>query len=74
MLAQVDGWGHMSGAMSAYGWLVMLLVTFLVIWVVWSIATDHRPRDRALELLDERYAEGDIDRDRYLEQKADLKR
>jgi len=31
-------------------------------------------RKRALELLDERYATGEIDRDEYLQKRADLER
>jgi putative membrane protein len=31
-------------------------------------------RKRALELLDERYASGEIDRDEYLQKRADLER
>lgn len=68
------GVSHMGGAMSVYGWLVMGLIAFLVVWLVWSFTVDARPRGRALEMLDERYARGEIDRDAYLERKRDIAR
>lgn len=68
------GVSHMGGAMSVYGWLMMGLITFLIVWLVWSFTADVRPRGRALEMLDERYAQGDIDRDAYLERKRDITR
>lgn len=72
-IAGFDGWMHSSGwGMSLYGWVVMTLVTALVVWVVWSIASDASHRDRSRELLDERYARGEIEREQYLEQRADL--
>ena len=74
--------GHLSGA---WGWgLVVLgcLVFFsIVALIVWAIdSSSRRPVDssrssaRARALLDERYAAGDVDRDEYLERKADLQR
>ncbi len=70
----IGEWGHMTGEMTVYGWIVMGLFSFLVVWMVWSLAVDRRPRGRGRDILDERYARGEIDRDRYLELIDDLRR
>ena len=79
VLADAGGWDHMNGwgwGMAIFGWLFMALIITLVVWLIWS--TTHQPPasnghdGRALRLLDERYARGEIDRDEYLERKADL--
>ena len=78
LLADTD-WGHhmdgWAGGM-ALGWVLMALLVVLVAGVIWTSA---RPRvgstaHRALDLLDERFVRGEIDRDEYLERKADLRR
>jgi putative membrane protein len=75
MVDGFGGWGHMTGEMTVYGWIVMVLFWFLIVWVIWSLASDRRlPGRDAREVLDERYARGEIDRDHYLESKADMAR
>ena len=81
VLADADGWGHMGGwgwGMAIFGWVFMALVVGLVVWLIWSTTrrpeSPHRGERRAVDLLDERYAKGEIDRDEYLERKADLER
>ena len=81
VLADVDGWGHMGGwgwGMAIFGWLFMTVVVVLVAWLIWSTTRraelGGRTVSRAVELLDERYARGELDRDQYLEQRADLER
>lgn len=77
-----DDFGHMRGAW-VFGLIVLGCVVFVSIvgLVLWAIdSSSRRPVDssrssnRARELLDERYAAGDVDRDEYLERKADLER
>lgn len=79
MIGDVNGWGHMGGfgwGMAVIGWILMVAIVALVSWLIWS--TTRRPDsaarrgDRALGLLDERYARGEIDRDEYLERRRDL--
>ena len=73
----MGGWG--------YGWgvahmiiLVVILIAIIIgiVWLVRSLsANDARmlPRRRAgLDVLEERYARGEINRDEYLEKKRDL--
>ena len=81
VLADQDGFGHMGGwgwGMAIFGWLFMALVVGLVVWLI--VSTTRRPDSagresrRALHILDERYAAGEINRDEYLERKNDLER
>ncbi len=81
ILADHVGWGHMSGwgwGMGLFGLFFMLLLVGVIVWAVWVAA--RRPsqsdgvRRRALDLLDERYASGNIEREDYLQRKADLER
>lgn len=80
-MAQV-GWDHMWG----WGWGVMIVGMFfwvaLVVLLVWLVVSatrrsQHPPSGvgrRALGILDERYARGEIDREEYLARRADLER
>jgi putative membrane protein len=62
--------------MAIFGLVFMVLMVVLVAWLIW-LAT-RRPgssrdgRRGAVDLLDERYARGEIDRDEYLQRKSDL--
>lgn len=76
LLADIDGWDHMGGwgwGMAAFGLLATVALVALVVWVVTS---SPRGGDSlgtgAREVLDQRYARGEIGRDEYLERKADL--
>ena len=69
IMADTAGWGHMGGwgwGMAAFGWLLMTLLVVVVAWVAWSAARRPEPLptedSRAQELLDERYARGELDR------------
>lgn len=81
VLADANGWGHMGGwgwGMAIMGGLFMASVVLLAGWLVWSTsrrpAQPHGGSNRARDLLDERYALGEIERDEYLERSADLDR
>ena len=81
LLADVEGWQHMNGwgwGMATFGWLFMTMVVVLVAWLIFSTTRRAEPGagtvSRAGELLDQRYARGELDRDQYLEQAADLER
>ncbi len=77
----MDGWGHMTG----WGWIAgvagILVLALLVVLLVSLIrGTSGRggpqplPSSRALDLLDERFARGEIDREEYLSRKSELKK
>lgn len=69
------GWG------SGFGWVFMILFWALIIlgivaMVKWLMGTSSGSRSgsskSARELLDERYARGEIDREEYEQKKRDL--
>ena len=82
------GWGMMGGwgGYGGYGygifgmiiWVVILIaVVALVVWLVRSLAgpgMHHLPprRSSGLDVLEERYARGEINRDEYLQKKKDM--
>lgn len=79
-LADTNNWDHMGGwswVMAAFGWLSMILIVATVVWLI-SWTTRQRPISEsssrgALDVLDERYARSEIDRQEYLERKKDLR-
>lgn len=65
------GWGML------WGWLAGLLVLFLVVWLVVKLAgRNNRSPDSveksALDILNERYARGEINEAEYKNRKKDL--
>lgn len=79
VLADARGWDHMNGwgwGMAILGRQSMALIIALVVWLIGSTTRQRPPSNgqdgRALRLLEERYARGAVDRDEYLERKADL--
>lgn len=74
MMGSYGGWGM------GIGWLLMIIVwiaivVFLFILVRHLVGGHHgdfRPGRRALDILDERYARGEIDQDEYKRRRADL--
>lgn len=72
--------GMMDGMMSGWMWIVPVLVLIVIALAVFAIArgfndrrtpsADPSPR----EVLDRRYAAGEIDRDEYLQRRDDLER
>ena len=67
------GWG-MSIIMMAFWIAVIVGIVFLIRWVV--LSTDRRREtkveDSALEILKQRYAKGEINKDEFEEKKKDL--
>ncbi len=79
--ADATGWDHMGSwgwGMMLFGWLFMVALIAFVGWAIWSTVRPQDPRgageSRASQLLDERYARGEIDRNDYLERRSDLDR
>lgn len=78
------GYGPQWGAMGGYGgfgmiiWVVILIaIVAFVAWLVRAQAPSgmHHPplrRSSGLDVLEERYARGDISRDEYLQKKKDI--
>jgi putative membrane protein len=79
------GWGMMgpwggglgTGFFGMFIWLVVIvLVVAVVVWLMRS-AGSRRPaqlerRSSGLDVLEERYARGEINRDEYLQKKRDI--
>ncbi len=80
------GWGNMGFGVSwghGFGWVFMILfwlaiilaVAALLKWLVGASSRASAPRERtALDILKERYARGEIDRDEYERKRRDLGR
>ncbi|MCP5279722.1 MAG: SHOCT domain-containing protein [Thiobacillus sp.] len=63
------GWGGGLGMILV--WVVPLILLFLVIRYFLGDKGEGRSRS-ALEILEERYARGEVDREEYLKRRADL--
>ncbi|MEX0657867.1 MAG: hypothetical protein WD080_01925 [Egibacteraceae bacterium] len=67
----MDGWG--AGWMWAMSLFWMLLLVALVVGIVWAVTRTGRPPERpegagrAREILDERYARGEVSTEEYRE-------
>ena len=78
------GYGPSWGMMSSYGFgyglihivisvIVIAAVVFLVLRLVRTIKPAHAVRQSSgLDVLEERYARGEINRDEYLQKKEDI--
>lgn len=79
------GYGAMHGGswlgfgLHSLVWILAIAaIVAVVIWVLrastgsGSAAGERKPRPTALEILDERYARGEIEREDYLARKTDL--
>jgi putative membrane protein len=73
-----DGWGWGFGML----WMLLMLlfwigVVLLIVWAVRQFTGDRRDstgsRDRALEVLEERFARGEIDHDEFEERRRTLR-
>lgn len=75
-----DGDGMMDGMMGGWMWLLPILVVVASALALLAIVRGVRARRNASggpsprDVLDERYAAGEIDRDEYLERRDDLER
>ena len=86
--AYAQGYGYGPGMMGGYGWgggwgfgmigmllwwlLIILGIVLLAKWLFGGGPGGGRSQNRALEILRERYARGEIDRKEFEERKRDL--
>ena len=71
-----EGWG--AGSMMSWfgGGIMMILfwavVIYFIVWFVRSNKTSGMDNNKALDILKERYAKGEIDKKEFEEKKKDL--
>ena len=70
------GWG-MGGSGMGFGFIFWLVILgFIIAGVVWFVRSQplagSSRRSTGLELLEERYARGEINREEYLQKKRDI--
>ena len=77
----MGGWG--GGFFPFHGIFGLLLLVLVIVGIVWLVRAIWRPQDRlpraeqraaGLDILDQRYAHGEIARDEYLQKRADVLR
>jgi putative membrane protein len=67
-----DGFGYGHWGFSLLFWTVVIIVVVLAVRGLSSAGGGAGRRKSALELLEERYARGEIDREEYLQRRKDL--
>lgn len=78
-----DGWMQGGGywlGMGLHGVFWLLLIAAIVVGIVWMVRAGSRPSENApraggssaRQILDERYARGEIDREEYQARRKDL--
>lgn len=75
------GYGYGYGMMGGFGWLFMILLLVVILAVLIGLfrylGSGHHMRSTqsrtALDILSERYARGEIDRDEYQQKRGDLR-
>ena len=67
------GWGWMGLGMFSMGLFWILVIVGIVVLIKWLIGGPARGRD-AMEIVEERYARGELTRDQFEQMKRDLGR
>jgi putative membrane protein len=70
MMGNYGDWGFGMG----FGWLISLATIGLIVWAVLTVSRSNQfgRGERSLSILKERYARGEINRDRYESMRRDL--
>lgn len=71
----MGGYGHGWGMI--WWWIIGLLILIAVVWILVKSFNKNTPTNKesgktALDILNERYARGEIDKKEYEERKKDL--
>lgn len=70
-------YGHGWGMGMGWWWIIGLIIVIAVVWMVvksmnQNIGSTQSPGKSALDILKERYARGEIDKQEFEERKKDL--
>lgn len=68
-------WGNhwMFGGFMWVFWIVVLVALFFLIkWIVQQKPGSQKPEESALDVLEKRYAKGEIDKEEFEQKKKDL--
>jgi len=73
-----NGYGFGMGYGMGFGWIIWIVVIVLIIFLLVKLFGSQNNStggegNRALEILKERYAKGEIDKQEFEEKKKDLK-
>ena len=74
----MDGWGRWGGWMMPFHGLGLLFWIAVIAAMVWLVRSFRRSNERGersnagLDVLEQRYAGGEINRDEYLQKKRDI--
>jgi len=73
MMGYGGGWGYLGMLHMLLWWVLIILgIVVLVKWLTGGKGDSRGSGDRALEILRERYARGEIDKDEFEKRKRDL--
>jgi len=73
MMGWGGGWGWFGVLHMLLWWLLIILgIVVLAKWLFGGASRPHAPERRALEILAERYARGEINREEFEQKKKDL--
>lgn len=73
-------WGMMGGGFMGFGWLIMLFPIIFILILVFALfeyfadKKAYHEEKSHIEILNQRYARGEISREEYLRMKKDLER
>ncbi|MCB0517357.1 MAG: SHOCT domain-containing protein [Lewinellaceae bacterium] len=66
--------GYHFGGMHLFWWIIWIVLLIWVFATPWPIPGDQRKRERPLDILQRKYAAGEISTKEYEERKAILER
>jgi putative membrane protein len=64
--------GYYFGGMHFIWWFIWMGLLFWIFFTPWSIPGERRQKDSPLDILQKRFASGEISKEEYLEQKKIL--
>jgi len=73
----LQGFGHGMGIGMGWGWIIGLIVLVLIVLIIVKAVgqnkgTEQNSEKTPMEVLKERYAKGEIDKEEFEEKKKDL--